>query len=50
MGDEGPTDVLSFPIDDELDPGGRWPDDGGPGPGARPCPTPTTCRCCSATW
>ncbi len=32
MGEEGPTDVLSFPIDGELAPGGRWPDDGGPGP------------------
>jgi probable rRNA maturation factor len=32
MGEDGPTDVLSFPIDGELAPGGRWPDDGGPGP------------------
>jgi probable rRNA maturation factor len=32
MGVEGPTDVLSFPIDGELAPSGRWPDDGGPGP------------------
>ncbi len=29
----GPTDVLAFPIDDELVPGGRSPDEGGPGPG-----------------
>jgi probable rRNA maturation factor len=29
---EGPTDVLSFPIDGELAPSGRWPDEGGPGP------------------
>lgn len=29
---DGPTDVLSFPIDGEPDPPGRWPDSGGPGP------------------
>lgn len=29
---DGPTDVLSFPIDGETDPPGRWPDSGGPGP------------------
>jgi probable rRNA maturation factor len=33
MDEPGPTDVLSFPIDGELASGGRWPDDGGPGPG-----------------
>ncbi|MDA8148819.1 MAG: rRNA maturation RNase YbeY [Actinomycetota bacterium] len=32
LGKEGPTDVLSFPIEDELDPGGRFPDTGGTGP------------------
>jgi probable rRNA maturation factor len=32
MGSEGPTDVLSFPIDGDGDPPGRWPDAGGPGP------------------
>ncbi len=32
MGQEGPTDVLSFPIDGEANPPGRWPDSGGPGP------------------
>ncbi|MGZ4683984.1 MAG: rRNA maturation RNase YbeY, partial [Acidimicrobiales bacterium] len=32
MGEVGPTDVLSFPIDGELAPGGRWPDAGGRGP------------------
>jgi len=32
MGQEGPTDVLSFPIDGEANPPGRWPDNGGPGP------------------
>lgn len=31
---EGPTDVLAFPIDDDLPPGGRRPDQGGRGPGA----------------
>jgi probable rRNA maturation factor len=34
MGEEGPTDVLSFPIDDDHVPGGRQPDSGGRGPGA----------------
>ena len=29
---DGPTDVLSFPIDGEPDPPGRWPDSGGAGP------------------
>jgi probable rRNA maturation factor len=32
MGHDGPTDVLSFPIDGEGNPPGRWPDSGGPGP------------------
>lgn len=32
MDHEGPTDVLSFPIDGEANPPGRWPDNGGPGP------------------
>jgi probable rRNA maturation factor len=32
MGHHGPTDVLSFPIDGEANPPGRWPDNGGPGP------------------
>ena len=30
----GPTDVLSFPIEDEVDRGGRSPDEGGTGPGS----------------
>jgi probable rRNA maturation factor len=33
MGKSGPTDVLSFPIDDEPPPTGRVPDAGGSGPG-----------------
>ena len=33
LGDEGPTDVLAFPIDEEPEPGGRSPDEGGTGPG-----------------
>ncbi len=33
MGLPGPTDVLSFPIDDEPTIGGRSPDQGGTGPG-----------------
>jgi probable rRNA maturation factor len=32
-GREGPTDVLSFPIDGEPAPSGRTPDAGGSGPG-----------------
>ena len=31
---EGPTDVLSFPIEDESDRSGRSPDEGGTGPGS----------------
>jgi probable rRNA maturation factor len=34
LGASGPTDVLSFPMDDELPPTGRQPDEGGRGPGA----------------
>ncbi len=36
MGKTGPTDVLSFPIDDEPEPRGRVPDAGGSGPGDAP--------------
>jgi probable rRNA maturation factor len=36
MGKSGPTDVLSFPIDDEPLPSGRSPDAGGSGPGEGP--------------
>ena len=32
MESDGPTDVLSFPIDGEPNEPGRWPDAGGPGP------------------
>jgi len=35
MGADGPTDVLSFPIDGELAQSGRWPDEGGAGPERR---------------
>ncbi|MEO9180481.1 MAG: rRNA maturation RNase YbeY [Acidimicrobiales bacterium] len=38
MGKEGPTDVLSFPIDNEPEPSGRVPDAGGSGPGESPMP------------
>jgi probable rRNA maturation factor len=34
LGADGPTDVLSFPLDEELPPAGRQPDQGGRGPGA----------------
>ncbi|HVM63574.1 MAG TPA: rRNA maturation RNase YbeY [Acidimicrobiales bacterium] len=33
---DGPTDVLAFPIDDEPAAGGRNPDSGGTGPGYSP--------------
>jgi probable rRNA maturation factor len=33
LGGDGPTDVLSFPIDDDHMPSGRHPDTGGRGPG-----------------
>jgi probable rRNA maturation factor len=38
MGRDGPTDVLSFPIDNEPGPSGRVPDAGGSGPGEPPVP------------
>ncbi len=38
MGREGPTDVLSFPIDADAEPSGRVPDAGGSGPGEPPAP------------
>ncbi len=34
LGKEGPTDVLSFPIEDEPSSTGRSPDPGGSGPGS----------------
>ncbi len=36
LGKTGPTDVLSFPIEDAPGPTGRSPDLGGSGPGASP--------------
>jgi len=39
LGLEGPTDVLAFPMDEELVESGRQPDQGGRGPGAPPEPT-----------
>jgi len=39
LGASGPTDVLAFPIDDELPPSGRQPDQGGRGPGSSTDPT-----------
>ncbi len=36
LGKGGPTDVLSFPIEDEPGPTGRSPDLGGSGPGTSP--------------
>jgi len=35
MASDGPTDVLSFPIDGELAQSGRWPDEGRAGPERR---------------
>jgi probable rRNA maturation factor len=34
LGGDGPTDVLAFPMDDEVAPTGRQPDQGGRGPGS----------------
>lgn len=39
LGLDGPTDVLAFPMDEELVEPGRQPDQGGRGPGAPPEPT-----------
>ncbi|HZJ27150.1 MAG TPA: rRNA maturation RNase YbeY [Acidimicrobiia bacterium] len=39
LGGSGPTDVLAFPMDDELVLGGRQPDRGGRGPGSPTEPT-----------
>ncbi|HEX3793472.1 MAG TPA: rRNA maturation RNase YbeY [Acidimicrobiales bacterium] len=36
LGKSGPTDVLSFPIEDDPGPTGRSPDVGGSGPGTSP--------------
>lgn len=36
MGKDTATDVLAFPIDDDIVEGGRSPDSGGPGPGSAP--------------
>ena len=33
LGSDGPTDVLAFPIDEDIIEAGRSPDSGGPGPG-----------------
>jgi probable rRNA maturation factor len=37
-GEDGPTDVLSFPLDEEPPEPGRFPDAGGSGPGWVPAP------------
>ena len=37
-GQDGPTDVLAFPIDEEPTEPGRFPDSGGSGPGWVPAP------------
>ena len=42
LGKVGPTDVLSFPIEDETEFTGRSPDQGGSGPGSVPLATPIT--------
>lgn len=36
LGKSGPTDVLAFPLDDDPEEPGRWPDAGGPAPGREP--------------
>jgi len=40
LGKSGPTDVLSFPIEDDPMGGGRSPDSGGTGPGTPSAPEP----------
>jgi probable rRNA maturation factor len=42
LGKVGPTDVLSFPIEDETEFTGRSPDQGGSGPGSVPLAAPIT--------
>src|SRR5437588_2139800 len=39
LGDQGPTDVLAFPMDEHLSEGGRSPDSGSTGPGVNVEPT-----------
>lgn len=39
LGQQGPTDVLAFPIDDDVPESGRTPDRGGKGPGSAGEPT-----------
>jgi probable rRNA maturation factor len=39
LGEPGPTDVLAFPIDDDVPESGRVPDRGGKGPGSAGEPT-----------
>jgi probable rRNA maturation factor len=39
LGQPGPTDVLAFPIDDDVPESGRVPDRGGKGPGSAGEPT-----------
>jgi probable rRNA maturation factor len=39
LGQQGPTDVLAFPIDDDVPESGRAPDRGGRGPGSAGEPT-----------
>lgn len=36
LGKTGPTDVLAFPLDEDPDEPGRWPDAGGAAPGREP--------------
>ena len=48
LGKPGPTDVLAFPIEDDLERGGRSPDEGGTGPG-RSIRTSTS-SFCWVTW
>jgi probable rRNA maturation factor len=49
LGQEGPTDVLAFPIDEEPEPAAARPTRAGPDPAPAP-PTRTPCPSCSVTW
>ena len=50
LGDDGPTDVLAFPIDDDLLPSGRQPDQGGRGPGRADRAGRPAARCSATSW
>ena len=50
LGESGPTDVLAFPIDDDPEPSGRSPDEGGTGPGWAHRRGPRSLSCSATSW